>query len=66
LQEETVMAVSEEIIRELVVKLRALPPERVAQVRDFIEFLRQREVAGQGDGEKARAGGVARPIPCTR
>jgi hypothetical protein len=29
---------------ELLEKIRALPPERVAEVEDFVDFLRAREV----------------------
>lgn len=37
----------------LVAKLQELPPERVAEVEDFIDFLRQR----------CRAGNLAAPEP---
>jgi hypothetical protein len=30
---------------ELLAKIRALPPERVAEVEDFVDFLRQRDEA---------------------
>ena len=29
---------------ELLAKIRRLPPERVAEVEDFVDFLRQRDV----------------------
>jgi len=36
------MATKRNHIRELIDKLEALPPERIAEVEDFIDFLRQR------------------------
>jgi hypothetical protein len=38
-------AMSKRAIREntLIRKIRSLPPERVVEVEDFVEFLRQRE-----------------------
>ena len=36
------MAVERKNIRELVHKLEALPPERIAEVEDFIDFLNSR------------------------
>lgn len=37
------MATERNHIRELVDKLEALPPERIAEVEDFIDFLKQRD-----------------------
>lgn len=36
------MAMNHNHIRELIDKLEALPPERIAEVEDFIDFLKQR------------------------
>ncbi len=36
------MATERDHIRELIDKLEALPPERVAEVEDFIDFLNNR------------------------
>lgn len=36
------MAMNRNHIRELIDKLEALPPERIAEVEDFIDFLKQR------------------------
>jgi hypothetical protein len=38
-------AMSKRAVREnaLIRKIRSLPPEKVAEVEDFVEFLRQRE-----------------------
>lgn len=45
------MAVSEETLRQLMDSLRELPPERVGQVRDFIDFLRYREATEPGNAQ---------------
>ncbi len=37
------MATKHNRIRELIDKLEALPPERVAEVEDFIDFIKQRD-----------------------
>ncbi|HFD40609.1 MAG TPA: toxin-antitoxin system, antitoxin component, Xre family protein [Anaerolineae bacterium] len=37
------MATDRNHIRELVDKLEALPPERIAEVEDFIDFLNSRD-----------------------
>lgn len=37
------MAAHSNHIRELIDKLEALPPERIAEVEDFIDFIRQRD-----------------------
>jgi len=37
------MATERDHIRELVDKLEALPPERIAEVEDFIDFIKQRD-----------------------
>jgi len=37
------MATERNHIRDLIDKLEALPPERIAEVEDFIDFLKQRE-----------------------
>jgi len=37
------MATERNHIRELIDKLEALPPERVAEVEDFIDFIKQRD-----------------------
>ena len=37
------MATNRNYIRELIDKLEALPPERIAEVEDFIDFLKQRD-----------------------
>ncbi len=34
-------------IRELIDKLEALPPERIAEVEDFIDFVKQRDTDRQ-------------------
>lgn len=36
------MAMNRNHVRELIDKLEALPPERIAEVEDFIDFLKQR------------------------
>lgn len=36
------MAIQRDHIRELIEKLEALPPERLSEVEDFIDFLEQR------------------------
>jgi hypothetical protein len=41
-------AAQEEVLLE---KIRALPPEKVAEVEDFVDFLRQRD----GDRQLSRA-----------
>lgn len=37
------MATERNQIRELIGKLEALPPERIAEVEDFVDFLTQRD-----------------------
>ncbi len=37
------MATEHNHIRELIDKLETLPPERVAEVEDFIDFIKQRD-----------------------
>ena len=37
------MAIERNHIRELIVKLEALPPERINEVEDFIDFIKQRD-----------------------
>jgi hypothetical protein len=37
------MATEHNHIRELIDKLEALPPERIAEVEDFIDFIKQRD-----------------------
>lgn len=37
------MATERDHIRELIDKLEALPPERIAEVEDFIDFIKQRD-----------------------
>ena len=37
------MATERNHIRELIDKLEALPPERIAEVEDFIDFIKQRD-----------------------
>lgn len=41
------MANHRDHIRELLDKLETLPPERVAEVEDFIDFLKQRDTDRQ-------------------
>jgi hypothetical protein len=37
------MATERNRIRELVAKLETLPPQRIAEVEDFIDFIKQRD-----------------------
>lgn len=37
------MAMTSNHIRELVDKLETLPPERIAEIEDFIDFIKQRD-----------------------
>ena len=37
------MAIERNHIRELIDKLEALPPERINEVEDFIDFIKQRD-----------------------
>lgn len=37
------MATERNHIRDLIDKLEALPPERIAEVEDFIDFIKQRD-----------------------
>ncbi len=37
------MVTTREQIRELIEKLESLPPERIAEIEDYIDFLRARE-----------------------
>ena len=41
------MATNRDHLRELIDKLEALPPERIAEVEDFIDFLKDRDTDGQ-------------------
>lgn len=41
------MATNRNHIRELIDKLETLPPERIAEVEDFIDFLKQRDTDRQ-------------------
>lgn len=41
--EDLIMATNIKHIRELIDKLEALPPERIVEVEDFIDFLKQRD-----------------------
>ncbi len=41
------MATERSHIRELIDKLEALPPERIAEVEDFVDFLKQRDLDRQ-------------------
>lgn len=43
LREDTTMATERNHIRDLIDKLESLPPERIAEVEDFIDFLHQRD-----------------------
>lgn len=49
------MATERNHIRELVDKLEALPPERIAEVEDFIDFLKQRDTDRQLTRAAAKA-----------
>ena len=42
-EEDLIMATNINHIRELIDKLEALPPERIVEVEDFIDFLKQRD-----------------------
>jgi hypothetical protein len=39
----TTMAIDPERLRALMAKIDSLPPERVAEVEDFVEFIRLRD-----------------------
>ena len=41
------MATEHNHIRKLIDKLEALPPERIAEVEDFIDFIKQRDLDRQ-------------------
>ncbi len=41
------MATEHDHIRELIDKLEALPPERIAEVEGFIDFIKQRDLDRQ-------------------
>lgn len=49
------MATEGKRIRELIDKLETLPPERIAEVEDFIDFLKQRDRDRQLTRTMARA-----------
>ena len=49
------MATVRNHIRQLMDKLESLPPERIAEVEDFIDFLKQRDT----DRQLTRAGAKA-------
>lgn len=49
------MATERNHIRELIDKLEALPPERIAEVEDFIDFLKQRDTDRQLTRAAAKA-----------
>jgi hypothetical protein len=49
------MATEREHIRELIDKLEALPPERIAEVEDFIDFLKQRDQDRQWTRDATKA-----------
>jgi len=42
-------------IRDLIDKLEALPPERIAEVEDFIDFLKQRDQDRQRTRDATKA-----------
>jgi hypothetical protein len=42
-REDLTMAIEHTHIRTLIDKLQALPPERIAEVEDFIDFLKERD-----------------------
>jgi hypothetical protein len=45
--EDLIMATNLNHIRELIDKLEALSPERIVEVEDFIDFLKQRDTDRQ-------------------
>lgn len=49
------MATERNHIRELIDKLEALPPERIAEVEDFIDFLKSRDTDRQLTRAAAKA-----------
>ena len=49
------MATERNHIRELIDKLEALPPERIAEVEDFIDFLKQRDQDRQWTRDATKA-----------
>ena len=49
------MATERNHIRELIDKLEALPPERIAEVEDFIDFLKSRDTDQQLTRAAAKA-----------
>ena len=49
------MATNSNHIRELIDKLEALPPERIAEVEDFIDFLKSRDTDRQLTRAAAKA-----------
>lgn len=50
------MAIEHTHIRTLIDKLQALPPERIAEVEDFIDFLKDRDYELQLTHAAAKAG----------
>lgn len=46
-QEDLMMITERNPISELIDKLETLPPERIAEVEDFIDFLKQRDIDRQ-------------------
>jgi len=49
------MATERNHIRDLIDKLEALPPERIAEVEDFIDFLKQRDQDRQWTRDATKA-----------
>jgi len=49
------MATERNHIRELIDKLEALPPERIAEVEDFVDFLKSRDTDRQLTRAAAKA-----------
>ena len=49
------MATERNHIRDLIDKLEALPPERIAEVEDFIDFLKQRDQDRQRTRDATKA-----------
>jgi hypothetical protein len=49
------MTTNRNYIRELIDKLETLTPERIAEVEDFIDFVKQRDTDRQLTGTAAKA-----------